>query len=110
MKASAPRGEKPIQDAIVELLPALGVFAWRNNTGQRGGVRFGKRGSADILGCVSPSGRLVALEVKTAKGQQSEDQRAFEAAVKRAGGFYAVVRSVEDAIRAVTQARDGFVP
>lgn len=60
-------------------------------------VKGAAPGTADLLCCVT-GGRFVALEVKTDKGQQTEQQRKYQAAVERKGGVYAVVRSVEDAI------------
>lgn len=62
-------------------------------------IRFGCPGSPDILGCLD--GRWIGLEVKTATGRQRETQIAFQAAIERAGGLYAVVRSPEDAVAAL---------
>ena len=48
----------------------------------------------------------VWLEVKTAKGRVSENQKLFSDTVTAAGGFYYVVRSIDDveaALRDVTQ-------
>ena len=48
----------------------------------------------------------VWLEVKTAKGRISENQKLFSDTVTAAGGFYYVVRSIDDvetALRDVTQ-------
>ena len=38
----------------------------------------------------------VWLEVKTKKGRISANQKAFQESVEAAGGFYYVVRSIED--------------
>lgn len=102
-----PQSEGRIQDEIVL---AIGkrpdCVVWRNTTGQyRDGprvIRYGLAvGSADLIVCAR--GRFVALEVKTPTGRQSEHQRQFEAHVKRAGGVYAVVRSVEEALAVIDQ-------
>ena len=83
------------------------VLAFRVNAGGAHGpgggwVKGAPAGTADILACVA--GRYVALEVKTDAGRQSPAQRKFEAAVGRAGGVYAVVRSVAEAEAVVGRA------
>jgi len=76
----------------------------------RGHTRFGlhsrKRltGSPDIVGIVA--GRFVGLECKTEDGIVSDDQDKFLADIDAAGGYAAVVRSVEEALRAIQQARE----
>jgi len=79
--------------------PNVGL-AWRQNTGamevEGRTVRFGFVGVSDILG-VLKSGRFMALEVKTERGRLTGAQRAFIEAVRQAGGFAAVVRSVDEA-------------
>lgn len=82
---------------------------WRNNTGatrtEAGGfVRFGAVGSPDILGVLSPEGRLVAIEVKTAKGKTSPAQDAWLLEAKNLGAVVGVARSLDDAFRLVEQA------
>lgn len=64
-------------------------------------------GAADLCGILLPHGRWVCLEVKTPRGRQSEAQRLWGDLVRKMGGFYAVVRSVDDAIAAVGRAREG---
>ncbi len=108
--------EAQIQHAI---LLALGcredLRVWRQNTGcarsPKTGrlVRFGVPGWADIGGVLFPTGRLIQLEVKGPKGRQSPEQKAWEQMVTRFGGFYRVVRSVEEAVRAVEAAKAGLV-
>lgn len=104
-----------------EIRLALGaehdLTLWRNNTGvgtfwvasgktQR--VQYGLCvGSADLVGLLAPSGRFVALEIKTEAGRLTKEQRAFLAHVRQMGGFAAVVRSVEEARAAVQRAREG---
>lgn len=64
-------------------------------------MRIGLPGMADLLGIQAPAGRLVSLEVKSATGKPTEEQVAWAAMVKRFGGVAAIVRSVEDAERAL---------
>jgi hypothetical protein len=93
--------ESVILSAILNHLPLRGdVFAWRNNTGQAEidgrEVRFGKKGSADILGVWAPSGRFIAIETKTKNGILSEDQKRWSADFIAFGGLYIIARSVHD--------------
>ncbi|MGL5964519.1 MAG: VRR-NUC domain-containing protein [Fusobacteriaceae bacterium] len=103
--------EGQIQDAIrLALTDEPGLVMWRNNTGvaeHRGArVRYGLAvGSADLVGCLD--GRFVALEVKTAVGRASTEQRQWLDLVRRNGGFAAVVRSVAEAQAAIARARKG---
>lgn len=87
-----------------------GVMLWRNNTGvdlQRG-VRYGLGvGSSDLIGVLNPSGRFVALEVKMPRGRVSPEQTTWMDAVRRAGGFAAVVRSEAEALAAIDRAKNG---
>lgn len=86
------------------------VLLWRNNSGMTRGaggraIRYGLGiGSPDLIGLVRGSGRLFALEVKTATGRESDEQRAWARAVTAAGGFVRTVRSVDEAIAAVNEA------
>ena len=103
--------EGHIQDEIrLALSDEPGLVLWRNNTGvadQRGQrVRYGLAvGSADLIGCIA--GRFIALEVKTATGRATPEQRLWLDLVRRHGGFAAIVRSVEDARAAIARARTG---
>ena len=56
------------------------------------------KGMADIhaTGLVGDIPVSVWLEVKTKKGRISDNQRAFNEVIKSYGGFYYVVRSIED--------------
>lgn len=56
--------------------------------------KYTPRGLPDII--VVAGGLFFALEVKTKVGRQSPDQKVFEALVKKHGGKYFVVRSIED--------------
>ena len=56
------------------------------------------KGMADIHATVMVNKIPVSvwLEVKTKKGRISANQKAFQESVEAAGGFYYVVRSIED--------------
>lgn len=94
--------EKPIQNAIIDFLRSTGIFCWQtNSTGVYDPTKktFRKRnprqinGVSDILGLVG--GRMIAIEVKSAKGKLSDDQRIFIRKVLDEGGIAFVSRSVE---------------
>jgi hypothetical protein len=126
-KRSFPTPEtKILKEILLALGQHPDLRVWRNNTGmlwsgakvrkvERAGmvkaekgdiliksgypVRFGLPGSADILGLISPSGRLIAIEVKTETGKQSEQQKAFAKMIKRMGGVYILARSADEAVK-----------
>jgi hypothetical protein len=82
------------------------VFEWRNNTGvavnkETGQfVRFGIPGGSDLLVVVPPFGRFLGVETKAKLGRQSEKQKRFQRAVERAGGVYALAKTLEELKRA----------
>src|SRR5262245_32736210 len=100
--------EKDVLRAVRDWLFVKGVFALRNNSGAllnaaNRPVKFGEKGSADLLLCYNPGqlsgeprgpGMFVAVEVKGPRGKADDDQEAWLAAVRRAGGRALVVRSV----------------
>jgi hypothetical protein len=126
-KPKRPEREASIQRRILTYLNGLGpeVYAWRNSVGfgevgaeskpgiggmgygvaQQGGrmVRFGVPGAADIMCCAW--GQLVAIEVKSAVGRQSDLQRAFERRIEGALGRYVLARSVQDVQFAIDEVR-----
>jgi VRR-NUC domain len=88
------------------------VVLWRNHTGVTQGDERVRRyglcvGSSDLVGILSPSGRFIAIEVKSDSGRTTKEQELFLALVRRMGGFACVVRSVDDALQAVARARAG---
>ena len=95
--------ESGIQSAICDYLELNRHFFWRQNTAPafdwktkqfRKMPKHAMRGIPDII--LVQQGLFVGLEVKSAIGKQSEDQKAFEKNLKDAGGRYYVVRSIED--------------
>ncbi len=114
--------EKQIQNTILHWLEfQRDCFSFTVNTG---GVydptlnrfrprSFGViRGTPDILCCYKPyqgHGVMVGLEVKIAKGRQSEHQKIFETQIKAAGGFYFIVRSIADVQQALAHVRESIL-
>jgi hypothetical protein len=81
------------------------VFCWRNNTGAMalsdgGYIAFGHVGSADIIGLL-PCGQFLAVECKSAKGRQSEDQREFQSHIERNHGIYILAHSLAEMVDAL---------
>lgn len=95
--------EAPIVRACLELLHLKKIFAWRQNQGaiplKGGGYRkfVGLKGVSDILALMPDgSGRLFAVEVKTASGKIREEQQQFLDRVNQLGGYAVVVRDVKE--------------
>ena len=104
--------EHQIQNEILRVYGTHpGLRLWRQNTGKaryisKGSVRtvsFGIPGQADLSG-ILPDGRRLEIEVKTADGRQSPEQRRFQAMIEKFNGMYILARSVEDVDRAFTAA------
>ena len=111
--------EQTIQQQIRLTCSRGPVRLHRNNTGtlrDANGrpVQFGlAKGSADLIGwttrTITPDmvGQRVAIftsiEVKSPTGRVSPEQRQWMEAVQTAGGIAGVARSVEDALRIVTE-------
>lgn len=58
------------------------------------GSRFTTSGAPDIV--VVINGLFIALEFKTYRGRQSEDQKNLQRRLEAAGGFYFLPKSLED--------------
>lgn len=79
---------------------------WRQNTGTgltmdaERVISFGLKGSGDLSG-IMMGGTRIEIEDKTARGRQSEQQKAFQNMIERFGGLYVLARSEEDVERAI---------
>ena len=105
--------EQRIQTAIVQYLRLNRYMAFSVPNG----INIPTKGSREIyrrMGLLSgvsdlcvmlPDGKTLWVEVKTPKGRQSEEQKAFEAAAKRLGHDYRVWRSLDDAVAFVEERR-----
>lgn len=62
-------------------------------------------GSSDLICCVPPHGRFLAIECKSEKGKLSPEQERFILQVIHHGGVAGVARSVEDAFQLLDRAR-----
>lgn len=95
---SAPR-EQDIQNAILDTLARLGVFALRLNSGaiktQHGGmVRGCPAGTPDILSIIN--GAAVFFEVKRPGKKPTPIQEAMHERLRQSGARVYVVTSVDD--------------
>jgi len=73
---------------------------WENATGkvrtdQGRWIKFGLKGSADIIG-ISDQGRFLSIEIKTGQAVQNEGQKNFEEMINKRNGLYIVFRDNED--------------
>jgi hypothetical protein len=111
-KGTTPEGR--IKAACLRYLEKRQILAWNNPSGAVRMapdrlVRFGKKGSADLLGCL-PGGRFLAVEVKAPNGRLSPEQREFLKQVHDWGGVAVVVKSwreLDNALRAGGYISDG---
>jgi len=85
----------------LQFLAFHGIPAWRMNSGayksQTGTfVRYGFAGCPDIIAIVPGTGKFLAIEVKSATGKLTDEQKAFARIVNESRAYAIVARSVED--------------
>jgi hypothetical protein len=125
-----PRRRNETRELVVPIMAAVnalsGVRVWRPHVLSRGSARdiTGAglaNGSADLVGlCVvntccdrcciggtAATGRWLSLEAKWPSEKPTADQRLWAEVVRKLGGFYAVVHSIEEALAAVVRCREG---
>ncbi len=114
---SQDASEKEIENSIFEWLERQeGVLAFKVNTqgvydvNRKTFRKTGKnviKGTSDIVLSINVMGIPVyaSLEVKSRTGRQSDDQKLFEQRLKAVGSFYFVVRSIEDAQKALIEVK-----
>ena len=68
-------------------------------------VKYGMKGSADIIGIFQWNGvgLFLAIEVKTGTARQTVLQKNFMAMIRRLGGVYIVARNLKQALDAIEQ-------
>jgi hypothetical protein len=95
------RGRTPegvvLRDCL-KTLEAWGIEHQRNNTGAakigRRLIKFGKKGSSDLLAVLPPHGQLMAVEVKAPGKKPTKLQQAYLERVAEAGGLAIVIDDV----------------
>jgi hypothetical protein len=103
--------EGSVKAGVLKYLKLRHIYCWSNPSGAariRPGkfMRFGLKGSADILGCL-PDGRFLAVECKAGRGRLSPEQREFLADIKALGGLAVQVRGWRELDEALREA--GYV-
>lgn len=92
--------EAGVVSSCLGLLEILQIQAWRNNTGalkdNKGRlVRYGKKGSADIIG-ILPDGRFLSVECKRPGGKIRAEQIGFMEMIKKNNGVACIVHSCDE--------------
>lgn len=99
--------EAVIQRQILAWLKESGLLHWRQNSGVvfagHRRILLGEEGLPDIIVIVPPAGRLLGLEVKSAKGKLRPGQLDFKKRCEATGATYKVVRSLTQAMDAVAE-------
>ncbi len=97
--------EAQIQASIVQALQDHGDYAMSvPNEAKRSMAlasrlkAMGMRSGVSDLVVLLPGGKAVFMEVKTATGKQSENQKRFQARVESLGFAYCIARSQQDAL------------
>tara|TARA_E500000331_G_scaffold186505_1_gene179484 strand:+ start:701 stop:1144 length:444 start_codon:yes stop_codon:yes gene_type:complete len=105
-----PIKESQIQKAVMKYLEAKGISAIRLNNIpvplKSGGFRpVARRGLADCHVDMVIAGIPVSIwvEFKTPTGRLSEHQKEFRDSVHQYGGFYEVIRSIDDMEEAIAR-------
>ena len=104
--------ENAVQNVILDYLRNTGWLAWRHNNtpvpircgrNVSGFRRFDQFnvGAPDIFAYRSE--KLLGIECKTEKGVQSDEQKEWQARIKKAGGVYILARSLDDVMFHVKQ-------
>ncbi len=102
--------ESILKSAIMEYLVTIsGLFAWKVHTtgipNGKGGFRKNfSTGVSDILGVYN--GVPFALEANIDDGKATENQTAFLKKFDEAGGYSAIVRSVDDVQECMEEIRE----
>ena len=92
--------EGHVKSACIQLLNLWGCDAISNTSGgvktDKGYfIRFGKKGSGDIL-ALAPGGKWVEVECKFGKNNLQSEQKLRKILVENLGGIYIVAHSIED--------------
>ena len=100
--------ESVVLNSCLGLLALCGIFAWRNNSGalkDRNGrvVRYGLKGSADIIG-ILPDGRFLSVECKRPGGKIRPEQIDFMNTINSNNGVACIVHSPDELLKALKDA------
>lgn len=96
------RTEAEIEWDVAKALTAMGWQVYKTSQPHR--ATGMDPGISDLI--VFGYGLTAWIEVKTATGRQSDDQRTFERVVTENGGIYRIVRSASEAVEWAREARE----
>lgn len=97
------RTESKFTTAMLKELKKIPRTYWyRHNTGRRGNVTFGDRGSPDIVG-ILPGGRYAGVELKQPGQRLTRDQEEWHARAIGLGALIIVTETMADGIRRVVE-------
>lgn len=107
-----PRETDLVKSILSRLSLCRDVSAYRVNTGaykiEERFIRFGLGpGAPDIICVVGPTGHAVALECKVGNNKTTRFQDEWARIFRKSGGDYFVIRTVEEAVDAVSLGRHG---
>lgn len=85
--------ENIVTNSIRKYLDSLGIYHWKHHQS----MYCSKKGISDIIG-IMPDGRLLAIEVKSAKGKPTDDQIDFLQAIDKCKGIPIIAYNVNDVV------------
>jgi hypothetical protein len=86
--------------ALKEVRKIPQVFVWRQNSGQRGGVRFGgEKGAPDLMGIIGRNGLFWACELKQVGEETTPDQDEWHRKAIERGAKVWVAYTLDEVIR-----------
>lgn len=105
---AAPTSEADIQRLVMIELSAAGHFVERVQSGllytkDARPVRIGFPGRSDLSGFRAGDARAFFFEIKNAHGVATKEQKQFIAAMLKRGAIAGIVRSVEDALKLISE-------
>jgi len=82
-----------LTNQIINFIYENGGYAWRASStgiydqGKQAYRTAAKKGVSDILACIPPSGRLIAVEIKIGRDRLSPEQDGFIRNIRAVGGI-----------------------
>lgn len=104
--------EQDLVNAIIQYITVIGGVATRLNSGMKvvtdpdSGKQYvfrgSKKGTSDIIGCLPPNGRYLAIEVKDGEKKRKNttpEQLEYIDHVNAAGGIAFIACDIDDVVR-----------
>ena len=96
--------ERELKRDVLNWPNLLGCYVFTQGMHTRTG---GRCGTPDILACVPPEGRFLAIELKVADGRLEPAQATEIERIRTAGGCAIVAHTLQDVIVGIWKARKG---